>query len=362
MTNFFLSICCGAGGASFGAVASGYHTLGIEIDPKIAELYRTNVGEVLVEDITKIDPFKIELPGSDRNGLFIVQVSPPCQFYSQANTRNKSDEGSELLRETFHHYKVWRPDIVILENVRAYQHSKVYKDFHRWMKYLGYKCLPLFLNAADFGVAQSRQRFIAIFTKGDIPKIKTTHEETPGQLNLFEGSKQRWVGWGEAIFDIVHELKPSKLSPRQIESIHKYGMRSQLVDGQNGNSVKLGYKVRTFDEPSFTLGCNAKAKAKALLVERLGGYDDRKKVRESIQPIWTIKASIGTDEKGSDRRQFIDVVLSKSDVRSLNVKALARLQSFPDSYQWSGKNSVDIRGIGNSVPPLMMQRILESLS
>jgi DNA (cytosine-5)-methyltransferase 1 len=404
---FFLSICSGAGGSSIGAKAAGCDTLGIEIDPPIAELYRTNVGQVLVEDITTLNPYEVELPllgvGAARrrhrlttNQLLIVQVSPPCQDYSVANTGSKNNNRADLLRATFHHYEVWQPDIVILENVRAYRYSRVYIDFEKHLRRLGYNCLPLLLNAADFGVPQSRERFISIFVRQELPlpTITTTHEQNPvGQTSLFEDTdKHRWLGWYEAIFDLIPTLEPSILTQKQLCAIAKYGWQTQLVDQQNSKSVQLGYKCRKRNEPSFTLGCNAQAKAllvdekqlcanrerqiraeqqpiftitdsahTALLVERVGGYDDNKKVRSPEQPAWTIKAGIGTDGKGCNRSSFIDAVLSQANVRRLNTKALARLQAFPDSYQWSGKNSVDIRGIGNAVPPLMMQKLLEQI-
>ncbi|MBN3945180.1 MAG: DNA cytosine methyltransferase [Nostoc sp. NMS7] len=58
---------------------------------------------------------------------------------------------------------------------------------------------------------------------------------------------------------------------------------------------------------------------------------------------------------------MIDAILDGADVRSLNTLALARLQSFDDSYQWSGKSSIDMRGIGNSVCPKMMQALLAAV-
>ncbi|MBE9038183.1 DNA cytosine methyltransferase [aff. Roholtiella sp. LEGE 12411] len=364
---FFLSICSGAGGSSLGAKAVGCDTLGIEIDPPIAELYRTNVGQVLVEDITTLNPYKVELPLLGRslttNQLLIVQVSPPCQDYSVANKSAKNSTRADLLYATFHHFEVWQPDIVILENVRAYRYSRVYIDFEKHLRSLGYKCLPLLLNAADFGVPQSRERFISIFTRQGLPlpTITTIHEQNPvGQISLFqELPKHKWIGWYEAIYDLLPTLEPSTLTQKQLCAIQKHGWKTQLVDQQNSTSVQNTYKCRESDQPSFTLGCNSQAKA--LLVERVGGYDDNKKVRSHQQPSWTIKAGLGSDGKGCNRSSFIDAVLSQADVRRLNTKALARLQTFPDSYQWSGKNSVDVRGIGNAIPCLLMQKLLEQI-
>jgi site-specific DNA-cytosine methylase len=54
----------------------------------------------------------------------------------------------------------------------------------------------------------------------------------------------------------------------------------------------------------------------------------------------------------------IKALLENAKIKALDIACLARLQSFPDDYKWSGKKSVDGKAIGNSVPPLMAQKIV----
>jgi len=56
-----------------------------------------------------------------------------------------------------------------------------------------------------------------------------------------------------------------------------------------------------------------------------------------------------------------NALLEDAKIKALDIACLARLQSFPDDYEWSGKKSLDGKGIGNSVPPLMYEKILRSV-
>ena len=56
-----------------------------------------------------------------------------------------------------------------------------------------------------------------------------------------------------------------------------------------------------------------------------------------------------------------NALLENASIKALDIACLARLQSFPDDYKWSGKKSLDGKGIGNSVPPLMYQKLIAGL-
>lgn len=76
-------------------------------------------------------------------------------------------------------------------------------------------------------------------------------------------------------------------------------------------------------------------------------------IRLADDPMYTVSASM--DKRPA--RAWLD----QGHVVKFNIPALARLQSFPDDYQWSGKNELDNTIIGNSVPPLLAKEILLSL-
>lgn len=312
--NFCLNYFAGIGGFSLGAIAAKYQTLGVEWIPELAEMYRENVGNVIVADIAKFNPYSLNIPSlSDRscNGTKLLwQISPPCQEFSVANTkRDISSVRANILESCYSHVEVLQADVIVLENVRGYRNAQVYKDFCDILKIFDYQVSDSIVNCADFGVPQSRDRLLMIATKNGepMPELAPTH------------SKNNWASWHEAVKDLLPTLPESQLTESQ-----------QKVAKTNS------------------------------IVQRVGYYNGKPNVRSENEPCWTIRAHLADDGKGNNgRSKFIDCVLENHEVRSLSVQALARLQSFPDSFKWTGVNSLDVRGIGNSVPPLFAQKICE---
>lgn len=322
---YYSSHFSGCGGSTLGAIAAELTPISaIEFDPRIAELYQANCGNVLAEDITQVDFKKLDIPTKkERNGDILVhQTSPPCQDFSRANTSaNKASNRANVLGATHEFYSLYEPEFIVLENVPAYAKAGVYQEFELFLINKGYRILKGIYNAADYGVPQTRERFLSIaVAKGfDIPQITPTHgKQKSGQVDLF---MKPWVGWYEAIADLIPSLPDSQLTPKQ----------KRVTQGQND-----------------------------LLVERVG-YRDEPSIREPSEPCWTIRATLGDDQKGGSRTKIIDAILDSATIKSINTPALARLQSFPDSYKWSTKAAVDTKGIGNSVAPLLMQRICEAI-
>ena len=344
----------GGGGSTLGAILAGFTPiLGIEYDKKVAELYEKNcgtvinqdIGEVSVLDCLKYVPLKEKRAGDGE--ILVVQTSPPCQEYSQAKkNKNPSSKNGQVLWKTRKFYALFRPEYVILENVRAYAKSEVYINFKNYLKDLGYEIsFEEIVNCADYGVPQTRQRLITIFNYKNFPKIniKPTHK------------KEEWVGWYDAIEDLIPDLREVHLTEKQINSLNlKSREKCILVDSDNSSN----YKTREEDEPIFTITkgfSNAK-----IIIERVGARNGVNKIREDDEPIWTLTASLGSDGRGANREKFVDISVN-GVVKSLNTQCLARLQTFPPNYIFSGKNSLDIHVIGNSVPPQLIKVICEEI-
>lgn len=118
--------------------------------------------------------------------------------------------------------------------------------------------------------------------------------------------------------------------------------------------------TRLLNQPAFTICASThKGFPKAVLIERSGARTDRINLRSAERPAWTIKASIATDGTGGDRSHFINAWV-EDRVLSLNLRALARLQSFPDSYLLPESTVVAGRIIGNAVPPIVAREIVFS--
>jgi len=357
---FCLSYFAGIGGFSLGAKALGIPTLGVEWIPELAELYRQNVGDCVIADISTLNPYSLNVPSPDdrrKTGTkLIYELSPPCQDHSLANTKkDPTSDRANLLLHCYQHTRVFDPEIIILENVKGYKKAQVYQEYVQFLELIGYQVADYILNAADFGVAQSRERLIMIATKSGepVPVITPTH------------SRQQWIGWYEAIQDLIPDLPESKLTEAQERAIaHQLESSPEkaiLVNSRN--TRKHGYPARKDSEPCWTIAASDNFPSrmpKAFLVQRVGYYDGKPQTRLGSEPCWTLKAALADDGKGGrGRAKVIDCALDGGEVRSLDVKSLARLQSFPDSYRWSGNNLIDVKGIGNSVCPKFAKEILK---
>jgi site-specific DNA-cytosine methylase len=133
-----------------------------------------------------------------------------------------------------------------------------------------------------------------------------------------------------------------------------------LVNG-TGNNYGSSYTVCDGGTRSSTVTANMDRNInRAIIIERTG-YGDRDPItRQNDEPSQTIRASVGCDERGGFRSP-ITALLDSADVRALDYRCLARLQSFPDSYKWGKKAGKNCRAIGNAVPVLFAQRIIESI-
>jgi DNA (cytosine-5)-methyltransferase 1 len=299
----FTALFAGGGGADLGAIAAGLEPCeSVEYDPAIAEVHKANInGKMHVANILDCDPYRFEKPD-------ILHASPVCKQFSTANA-NKGEAQLDIdcARKVAEFIQVLQPKHFTLENVEAYRKSKSFHLIVEMLHKLGYFCNWQVLNAADFGVPQSRRRLILIAVKdGFIPSLPLP---------------EKHIGWYEAIADKVHDLPDSQLAEWQWKRIPKMF-----------NSIN------------------------AILIENTGARSDRElQTRAADEPCWTLRAM------GQDGHYHRANALLNARIVALDIACLARLQSFPDNYQWSGKKSLDGKIIGNSVPPLMYQKILQSI-
>jgi DNA (cytosine-5)-methyltransferase 1 len=191
----FGTFICG-GGSTMGYKLAGFeHLGGVEIDPPIADVYKTNHNPkyLFVEDIRDFAD-RLEFP-EDLYNLDILDGSPPCSSFSMAGNREKDWGKTKVFREgqaqqrlddLFFDYirlaKKLQPKVVIAENVKgliqgnakAYVH-KIKKEFEA----AGYKVQLFLLNAASMGVPQKRERVFFICQRNDMnfPKLELKFNE-----------------------------------------------------------------------------------------------------------------------------------------------------------------------------------------
>lgn len=193
----FGTFICG-GGSSMGYKLAGFeHLGGVEIDPKVAEVYKANHSPkyLYVEDIRKFNA-RNDLP-KELYELDLLDGSPPCSSFSMAGNREKDWGKKKVFREgqakqrlddlVFEYIKTiqkLQPKVALLENVKGLiqGNAKAYvKKMNQALKKAGYEVQLFLLNAASMGVPQKRERVFFICRRKDLklPKLKLEFNEKP---------------------------------------------------------------------------------------------------------------------------------------------------------------------------------------
>ena len=193
--NVFGTFICG-GGSTMGYKLAGFNHLGgVEIDPKIADVYKVNHNPkyLYTEDIREFNK-RTDLPDELYN-LDLLDGSPPCSTFSMAGAREKGWGKEKTFREgqtlqtlddlVFVYCDTiikLQPKVFILENVKGIiqGNAKVYsKNIVKKMTNAGYTVQVFMLNAASMGVPQKRERVFFIGYKKELkyPKLKMAFNE-----------------------------------------------------------------------------------------------------------------------------------------------------------------------------------------
>jgi len=335
----------GGGGFDAGAVAAGLTPVfAIDNCPKASAAYRVNfgnhivVGDICVQDFAEVT--------ADH-----LHASPVCKNFSTAKTgAAESEFDLGCAAAVCRAIEQIKPKTFSLENVRGYKNSDSFLMIVTTLKSLGYNPAFRVLNSADYGVPQTRKRLILLGKLGDRPRFpETTHQKPTPQQGLFP--KPEWISWHEAIADLIPNLKETDLAAWQKLRVDQ----DCLVAGQNRTGEGDAYLVDR-SKPSFTIvGSVHKGFPKICLIEKDGARSDRP-LREILndRPVPTIKAL------GQDGHWEQWVINYGVKILQTNISCLARWQSFPSWYQFPIARDTACSIIGNSVPPLLAQRILEA--
>jgi DNA (cytosine-5)-methyltransferase 1 len=212
----FGTFICG-GGSSMGYKLAGYeHLGGVEIDPKVAAVYKANHNpkHLFVEDIRLFNQ-RTDLP-AELFSLDILDGSPPCSSFSMAGNREKDwgkqkqfREGQELQRlddlvfEYIRTIKMLQPKVALLENVKGLitGNAKAYaKEMKTQFEAAGYRVQVFLLNAASMGVPQKRERVFFIGLRKDFsaPLLKLAFDEKPvtfgtARIGLEKNGNKEWI-------------------------------------------------------------------------------------------------------------------------------------------------------------------------
>ena len=309
----FIDLFAGCGG-----IAEGFRYAGMEcaaaneFDEKAAITYRSNFNHPLVVgDITlsEVKQILYDLVG-DKN-VDVVVGGFPCQGFSMSGKRLVDDPRNQLFREFVEVVKVSKPKIVVGENVEgilSMANGEVVKQIIEEFSNLGYKMEYKVLNAADYGVPQLRKRVIFIGNRIGVENIFPEPILTPENYKTVK----------DAIGDLVGHGHDEKLS--------------HLITASNAKTTDRMKEMKE-GEPF---------------------YQTR---RDSCRKLfWDRPAPTVKDNHGN-------WAVHPVENRYVTPREMARLQSFPDDFDFSHvAKKYQLRQIGNAVPPLMAKYIAESIN
>lgn len=347
-----IDLFAGCGGFSVGFEEAGFTIIkAVEFDKEIASSYCHNHPNTLMyaEDIGKI----VDEDHFSRGEADIIIGGPPCQGFSMAGARIReknafmNDPRNFLFRHYVNVVKIVRPKIFVFENVKGIlskDNGKIFQEIVNTFEnpnnfdgdkyYLHYKVC----KAVEFGIPQRRERVILIgmINKDfDIEKlfytVRTNMVET--QPHFFDN-----VTLYDAISDIPLPSADGTVKLKKAKTNYQKQLRNSLSSTFNHiatkhNSLAIGRMEK------ISAGQNWTTLEEEITSVHSGAYGRL----QWDSPTMTITTRFDTPAGG----RFIH----PEHNRTLTPREAARVQSFPDSFEFTGSKSSICKQIGNAVPP-----------
>lgn len=363
-----VDLFCGCGGISVGLKNAGFNVLaGIDIEKKYLASYKHNFpnAKALNTDITKVSPYEfMDELGISKGELDLLVGGPPCQGFSKNVPRKNRflEDPKNLLVKSFLDYcEALQPKMILMENVAEMKNGfdEIYSDeVVSRLEEQGYTITSTVLNSADYGVPQRRRRAFFLANRLGITfKIPTpTHtKNTNSELklnSLFENEKH--VSVWEAISDLPSVEHGYGLEITNYASEPKSSYQEMMRKNQK---VVKNHVARKLAPKQYERLASIKAgQGHNDLPEHLktkGGYSGAygRLTWDMIAP--TITRWVF--HPGSGRWGHPE------DIRTLTIREAARIQSFPDDYEFVGSYTDQSGQIGNAVPPRLAYIVISSM-
>lgn len=300
-----IEFCAGAGGQALGLEQAGFrHAALVEIEPDFARTIRVNrpTWDVHAADMAEFD-------GRPFRGVELFTAGLPCPPFSVAGKQLGEQDERNLFPAALRLIDEIKPKAVMIENVRGFL-SSVFDDYRTHLKAqlakMGYHADWRLLNASDFGVPQLRPRVVIVaMQKGlvdafDWPEVQPHNPPTVGECLKDLMGANGWLGLERWV-----------------------GQANEIAPTLVGGSKKHG---------GPDLGPTRARRAWASL-----GVEGR---------------SLAND---APERSFVGMP-------RLTLRMAARLQGFPDDWQFHGAKTTQYRQIGNAFPPPVAKAVAQNLS
>lgn len=346
-----IDLFCGAGGLSHGFQSAGHRILaGVDHEEAFESTYVTNHedAEFVSADLHEITGSDIlEEIGADTNGIDGVIGGPPCQGFSLAQANpNPGDQRNFLVTRFIKSVYEIDPDWFLMENVptiATMEDGAVREYILEQFDKIGYNVTFKELNSVEFGVPQKRRRAFFVGSKDtEFTFPEGPHRRSASQTTLGGATEKPPVSVNEAISDLP-ALEPGEersdyATPPSCEYQSK--MRDGSPPLKNHKAPNHGEKV---------VGRIKRAEQGKRIP-----YDSwsQKRRLDWVEPAPTLLGGPRPTYHFAHPEQH----------RGLSVRERARIQSFPDSFEFVAPIAKQRQMTGNAVPPLVSEAIADAIS
>ncbi len=359
-----VDLFAGCGGISCGLSAAGFQVVaGADSDPKFFNTFRRNFPNALhlEVDLSNYHPNSLMSDlGIAKGELDLLAGGPPCQGFSKNVPRRQrvaEDPNNLLVRVFLDYCEALAPRTILMENVAEMKngYSRRFSDeIIERLDVAGYSVSEAVLNAAEYGVPQRRQRAFFIAVKGNKQVLfpEPTHSLDAAQLGLLDTRK--FV----SVWDAIGDLPSLEHGEGEPEATYACAPFSQYQSrSRNGRRYVTNHVARPLRPKQYARiaslrpGQGLKDLPEHLKVR--SGYSGAygRLTKDMLAP--TITRWVF--HPGSGRWGH------PVDLRTLTIREAARIQGFPDDFDFEGSFVQQSGQIGNAVPPLLIEQLARAI-
>ena len=321
-----ISLFSGAGGMDLGFLRAGIEIVWAnDFEKNACETYRKNIGDHIVcGSILDVD-YKT-LPDCD-----LVFGGPPCQGFSVAGKMDKDDPRSKLIFAFQKVVEAKHPRYFVMENVAALAKLEKFAEVRNrlFSKYreMGYNTRYMVLDSSDYDTPQKRERMILIGTTDTYDMI-----QFPEKCNRKISAREALAGLDAPGTGNNQGVCKAKITVAASPILRKSQYAGMIFNGM-GRPIDLS-------RPSQTLPASMGGNKTPIIDEHL--------LKDENAEDWLKQWHSFIMKKEPFDAYSITV---PSHLRRITVSEAARLQGFPDEYEFFGSQCHKFKQIGNSVPP-----------
>ncbi|MBO0161561.1 DNA cytosine methyltransferase [Vibrio alginolyticus] len=382
-----IDLFAGAGGFTLSAVDAGVEVLAaIEFDKAAANTYKKNfidaqklnidlrAGEEY-GDINNVEPQELrDSLGLKPGDLDLILGGPPCQGFSTHRIKNAgvNDPRNALLLRYFEFVNEFKPKAFLVENVSGLlwkRHKPFLDNFIALAEQAGYVikfCDTV--NAKDYGIPQNRKRVFIFGIRKDLDSDDIVFPPSSTHFSPTSGKKPEWIAASsvfekipEHLYEVYWEDFFKRKDKRTKDEVFRvleslpYGEPLNKNDPCNVHMVPTDMMKERFTDTPLN-GSREDAGEKHRLKCHSDGYKGHKDVYGRILihlPSNTITTGCHNPSKGRFVHPWKD--------HGMTLRHAARLQTFPDWFNFYGSSTEKARQIGNAVPPFLGKRLIECI-